>query len=96
MSYRYILDRVCEDFGVMASIHPKPITQGDWNGAGMHINFSTEEMRVPEKDGKGGLKSIIQAIDRLGARHAEHIAVYGKYNYSARMLSEKCHICTFL
>ena len=24
---RYILDRVCEDFGVMASIHPKPITQ---------------------------------------------------------------------
>ena len=24
---RYILDRVCEDFGVMASIHPKPITK---------------------------------------------------------------------
>ena len=42
---RYILDRVCEDFGVMASIHPKPITKGDWNGAGMHINFSTQEMR---------------------------------------------------
>ena len=46
----------------------------------MHINFSTEEMRVPEKNGKGGLKSIIQAIDRLGARHAEHIAVYGEDN----------------
>lgn len=56
------------------------LIQGDWNGAGMHINFSTEEMRVPEKNGKGGLKSIIQAIDRLGARHAEHIAVYGEDN----------------
>ena len=54
------------------------LSQGDWNGAGMHINFSTEEMRVPEKDGKGGLKSIITAIDRLGARHAEHIAIYGE------------------
>ena len=77
---RYLLDRVCEDFGVMASIHPKPITKGDWNGAGMHINFSTEEMREPEKNGKGGMKSIIEAIDRLGARHAEHIAVYGEDN----------------
>lgn len=26
---RYLLDRVCEDFGVMASIHPKPITHGN-------------------------------------------------------------------
>jgi glutamine synthetase len=59
---------------------PYTLIQGDWNGAGMHINFSTEEMRVPEKNGKGGLKSIIQAIDRLGARHAEHIAVYGEDN----------------
>lgn len=32
---RYILDRICEDFGVIASIHPKPITKGDWNGAGI-------------------------------------------------------------
>ena len=55
------------------------LNQGDWNGAGMHINFSTKEMREPEKDGKGGMKSIIQAIDRLGARHKEHIAIYGKY-----------------
>ena len=77
---RYLLDRVCEDFGVLASIHPKPITKGDWNGAGMHINFSTKEMREPEAGGKGGMKSIIEAIDRLGARHMEHIAVYGEDN----------------
>jgi len=95
---RYLLDRVCEDFGVMASIHPKPITHGDWNGAGviitiiiiiiiifimiiilpllgMHINFSTKEMRQ-----SGGMDAIIKAINRLGARHKEHIAVYGEDN----------------
>jgi glutamine synthetase len=72
---RYLLDRVCEDFSVLASIHPKPIVQGDWNGAGMHINFSTKEMREP-----GGMAAIIQAIDRLGAKHSEHIAIYGEDN----------------
>jgi glutamine synthetase len=77
---RYILDRVCEEFGVIASIHPKPIVHGDWNGAGMHSNFSTEEMRQPPVNGKGGIFAIIAAIDKLGARHAEHIAVYGEHN----------------
>jgi glutamine synthetase len=72
---RYLLDRVCEDFGVLASIHPKPITHGDWNGAGMHINFSTKQMRE-----KGGMDVIIKAINRLGAKHKEHIAVYGEDN----------------
>lgn len=77
---RYILDRVCEDFGVIASVHPKPITHGDWNGAGMHINFSTEDMRKPPVNGKGGIFDILLAINKLGARHAEHIAVYGEHN----------------
>lgn len=29
---RYLLDRVAEDFGIVVSIHPKPV-KGDWNGA---------------------------------------------------------------
>jgi len=77
---RYILDRICEEFGVIASIHPKPIVKGDWNGAGMHCNFSTEEMRNPPVNGKGGMFAIVAAIDKLGARHKEHIAVYGEHN----------------
>lgn len=47
---RFILHRVCEDFGVVASFDPKPIP-GNWNGAGCHTNFSTKAMRED-----GGLK----------------------------------------
>merc|ERR1712153_155020 len=41
----------------------------------MHSNVSTKDMRAP-----GGLEVIKQAIYKLGAKHAEHIAVYGTGN----------------
>jgi len=75
MMSRYILQRVCEDYQVYCTLFPKPITTGDWNGAGMHSNVSTKDMRAP-----GGLEVIKQAIYKLGAKHAEHIAVYGTGN----------------
>jgi len=71
---RYLLQRVCEDFGVYCTLDPKPIA-GDWNGAGMHTNFSTEKMRK-----EGGLTEIVTAIKKLGAKHQEHIAAYGEGN----------------
>lgn len=69
---RWLLYRIAEDFGVSATLNPKPI-EGDWNGAGAHTNFSTVETR----EGENAWAYIEQACEALGAKWELHVRNYG-------------------
>lgn len=72
---RYILGRLCEEYGVDVEYHCKPL-QGDWNGSGMHANFSTEYLR--ETGGKEYFEKLMAAFEK---NMDEHVAVYGPDNH---------------
>ncbi|MEM9680738.1 MAG: glutamine synthetase beta-grasp domain-containing protein [Bacteroidota bacterium] len=74
MITRYLLFRTSEKYNLKVDLHPKPV-KGDWNGSGMHANFSNEEMRI-----SGGKKLMTDICKAFGKTHDQHIKDYGSEN----------------
>ena len=65
---RYLMLRLCERYGVDVNFHPKPLgADVDWNGSGMHTNFSTKHMR--EVGGEEYFTALMSAFSRARAAH---------------------------
>jgi len=72
---RYLLERIGEKYGVSINWHCKPLGALDWNGSGMHANFSNTVLR------KGGSKEVFDKVcEAFRPFVKEHIAVYGADN----------------
>ncbi len=73
---RYLLERECEQYnGLCINWHCKPLGAGDWNGSGMHVNFSNPLLRDV-----GGEENFNKVCEAFGKFIKEHIAVYGRDN----------------
>ena len=71
---RYLLERVCELHEVVPIYHPKPITTGDWNGSGCHMNVSTNSSR------QNPAETIPKYMAALGQKHEIDVQFYGAFN----------------
>ncbi len=72
---RYILERLGEKYGLAIDWHPKPLGATDWNGSGMHANFSNSTLRTC-----GSKETYEKICEAFRPVVKEHIEVYGADN----------------
>jgi len=74
---RYLMERVGEEHNVRINLDPKPVS-GDWNGSGMHANFSNTTLRTCGSEEMYG-----KICNAFGTEKAiqRHIKVYGNDNH---------------
>jgi glutamine synthetase len=72
---RYLLERTAEKYGLAINWHPKPLGDTDWNGSGMHANFSNGLMRE-----KGDKEIFTKICEAFGRNIPRHMSVYGAHN----------------
>lgn len=73
---RYLLERIGEKFGVSINWHCKPLGNLDWNGSGMHANFSNSVLR-----NCGSRETYEKICEAFRPVVKEHIEVYGADNH---------------
>jgi glutamine synthetase len=73
---RYFLYKIAEKHGYQIELHCKPIVTGEWNGSGLHTNFSNKKMR--EEGGEQYFNAIFRSFE---TRTEEHIQNYGSDNH---------------
>jgi glutamine synthetase len=73
---RFLAERNAEKYGLSINWHCKPLGDTDWNGSGMHCNFSNSVLR------NAGSKAVFEKVcDAFKPLIKEHIAVYGADNH---------------
>ena len=73
---RYLLERTAESYGMAIDYEPKPLGKfSDWNGSGMHANFSNGAMRD-----LGDETVFTKICEEFGKHIDRHMSVYGANN----------------
>jgi len=72
---RWLLMKIAEKKGLSVTFEAKPV-RGPWNGAGLHHNVSTKELRE-----NGSEEKFDEIMELLAMSHEDDMKVFGKDNH---------------